>query len=266
MSIRRKNRRKQKRKPAPSRKSRMKSHYRRKKRRAYTAANKRRKGLLLDEIPRRRHNLFPHLGVRPRQWFAGDNGDWNFCERMRAVMRSDDDYDLRYRPGNTAHFQPSLFNLRIRHSTTSRGEVTYRFLLVRFFEMCDIDFTTTATNRTCNVDGEALTVSKILARTANSTEWRMSPYLLGADRGDTIPKWRVIYDQTFTFNNNGDRTSTKILRIPIQGGRVRYHETSDLGKHAKGHLLLLGLTTAATNSDTRDYDFDYVSEFTATTS
>lgn len=258
MSFRRKNSR---RKPAATRKTRMKAYYKRTKRNMLKSANKKRRSLQMDPVPLRYHNFRP--GTRPHQWanWSADPDNWSYvCTEFRAVSRTDDDYDLTKRPGNEARFIRSLLNLRIAHSASNRGEATYRVLLVKFLEMANIS---TSGSVTLHIEGTAVPRELILARASTSSEWRMSPYTKGKDRGDDYPKFKVIYDQTFTFSNVGDRLSTKILKIGIQGGRVRYKEDSSTGLTAKGHLALLVLTTASTSSSDRTFDFDYVCNFTA---
>jgi hypothetical protein len=237
----------------------MKQYFKRQKRRVLKGANKGRDKLMLDRIPLRRMNLVPT--ARPHQWYDYTAGtdQWSESILLRELVRSDDDYNMETRPGNEARFMRSLLLFRIAHSASNPIEATYRILMVKFLEMAEL----TASYGVLSVEGTAMPREVILARAGNSYEWRLSPYTLGKDRGDDFPKYKVLYDQTFTFSNVGDRTSSKIVKMVIPGGRVRYKEGSSSGSTARGHIAVLILTTATAASAYYTFDYDYVVNFTS---
>lgn len=253
------------RKPLPSKKVRLRRYNKAKRRAFLRHTNTMRKKLALDPVPKRRHRFVPV--PRGHQWYDYSTNaySWSFvCTEFREVARTDDDYNLTARPGNVARFLPSVLNFRITHSTSSRGEATYRFIMLKFLEMAATQSVTTGTDgRALSVNSTMLTRENILEVAADANEWRHSTYTRAVGRGDDTPKWTVVYDKVFTFNNNGDRSSTKMLQLNLRGGTVEYREDSSDGVTAKGHYVLLVLTTAGAMSSDRTFDFDYNVQFTS---
>lgn len=253
--------------PRPSKKALKSRYYRRKKRSHLKGVNKRRARLALDPVPIRRHEVVN--GTRPTQWsdYTAAATRWSYVRAaFRVVQATDDDYSLTGRPGHTARFLPSVFILRITHSslTAERGEATYRVLMLKFLEMARVVAAAGGTAYdTLEVDGVAVPREYILQRASDANEWRHSRYAFSYSRPENFPSFSVVYDKVFTFNNAGDRSSTKMLKIPIRGGRVDYAEDQTDGSYAKGHYVLLVLTTAGAQTAYRTFDFDYMVQFTS---